>query len=205
MVFAATLKRRSDTAQSSFVEAVSAKIDFYVKKTMKQFESACAARADAGYTSCEFISDFRVINDLWKAGVHGSARSALRAVKSSIEQEMISLGFSSMDVQCRAEHSGDGVFHDPSHFMVFDCDAFRAFRFELFASWDGVADHQAPPAALPQGKMSQCPICFEMKAFVALTPCGHTLCRDCAASLTGGPCPSCRQQVTGFTRGLFID
>mmetsp|Transcript_98071 Transcript_98071/g.184406 ORF Transcript_98071/g.184406 Transcript_98071/m.184406 type:complete len:191 (-) Transcript_98071:90-662(-) len=190
MAFAASLARRTDSAQSSFAEEVNAKIHAFVQATMQQFESACAARADAGYSSCEFNSQKRVSNDLWKNGVHGSAKSALRALQSSIEQKMAGLGFSSMKV---------------SPWMSQDSGGAYKYQFALSASWDGIAHHQAPPAALPQGMMSQCPICFEVKAFVALTPCGHTLCRDCAANVTGGPCPSCRRQVTGFTCGLFID
>mmetsp|Transcript_68211 Transcript_68211/g.121617 ORF Transcript_68211/g.121617 Transcript_68211/m.121617 type:complete len:186 (-) Transcript_68211:119-676(-) len=185
MAFAASLARRADSAQSSFAEEVNAKIHAYVQATMQQFESECAARADAGYFSCHFKSQPRIINDLWKAEVHGSANSALQALQSSIEQKMAGLGFSSM--------------------QVYSMDYGTGYAFVLSASWDGIAHHQAPPAALPQGKMSQCPICFEVKASVALMPCGHTLCRDCAANVTGGPCPSCRQQVTGFTRGLFME
>lgn len=201
MTFAARMKMRSDTAQSSFAEQVNSRIEHYVNTTMERFEAACAAKADAGYTSCLFESEGRTVDDLWKAGVHSSYASALQALQSSFEEKLLCLGFSSMTVECWYLNEYNQTWKSMD---VRRGPQVKRYRFHLSASWDGLADHQAPPTALPQGHLSQCPICLETKALVALIPCGHTQCRDCAANVTGRACPCCRQQVAGFTKGLFI-
>ena len=45
---------------------------------------------------------------------------------------------------------------------------------------------------------SECPICFEPERSTALVPCGHILCRACAAAHES--CPVCRAAVTSRLR-----
>eukprot|EP00438_Fugacium_kawagutii_P032396 Skav234899 [mRNA] locus=scaffold840:689777:690286:+ [translate_table: standard] len=56
----------------------------------------------------------------------------------------------------------------------------------------------------PQGIKGTCPICQENRHMVALTPCGHTVCKQCYGSCQLRECPMCRQTLTGATRALFM-
>mmetsp|Transcript_43245 Transcript_43245/g.122271 ORF Transcript_43245/g.122271 Transcript_43245/m.122271 type:complete len:136 (+) Transcript_43245:89-496(+) len=63
---------------------------------------------------------------------------------------------------------------------------------------------QSRLASPPSGTNATCPVCLEVGPMVALVPCGHTLCRNCAQQIIGRPCPSCRRQTRGSTEGLFV-
>ena len=48
----------------------------------------------------------------------------------------------------------------------------------------------------------QCPICHAVDLVVAMAPCGHALCFDCAERTK--TCPICKAQARGF-QNLFVD
>ncbi|KAG0595364.1 hypothetical protein M758_UG160800 [Ceratodon purpureus] len=53
---------------------------------------------------------------------------------------------------------------------------------------------------LQSGEKGECPICLESIDDAVLTPCAHSMCRDCLfaswRNYGGGPCPICRQTLT---------
>lgn len=58
---------------------------------------------------------------------------------------------------------------------------------------------------LQSGEKGECPICLESVDDAVLTPCAHSMCRDCLyaswRSYGGGPCPICRYF---YSSKLFI-
>ncbi|CAL1156549.1 unnamed protein product [Cladocopium goreaui] len=72
---------------------------------------------------------------------------------------------------------------------------------ELTARWKL---KPAEPEKTGKGTSSTCPVCFENGPVVALTPCGHVVCKQCQAAQRFRQCPMCRQVVTGATTALFL-
>ena len=56
----------------------------------------------------------------------------------------------------------------------------------------------AAPVRAASDPERECPICFEPERSTALVPCGHILCRACAAAHES--CPVCRAAVTSRLR-----
>ena len=56
----------------------------------------------------------------------------------------------------------------------------------------------------PTGSSNTCPVCLEHRPVVALTPCGHVVCKQCQQSQQFRECPMCRESVTGATKALFL-
>lgn len=58
------------------------------------------------------------------------------------------------------------------------------------------------PAKLEERKESECVVCFEeLIKRVALVPCGHTLCDQCALELN--VCPVCRTPISSYLK-IFV-
>ena len=93
-----------------------------------------------------------------------------------------------------------------THCFVCECSdkSKKKMILQLSAYWE--LDSQAPEktGTGPSGTSSTCPICHEIRPVVALTPCGHVVCKQCQESQQFGRCPMCRTQVTGATQGLFM-
>ena len=49
--------------------------------------------------------------------------------------------------------------------------------------------------------LGECPICFEIqKEAIALTPCGHVMCSECANQNAAKNCPMCQTGVESHLR-----
>eukprot|EP00483_Globobulimina_turgida_P003521 UN03527 len=47
----------------------------------------------------------------------------------------------------------------------------------------------------PDDDIGSCPICYDKRVNVALSPCGHTLCKDCTDQLPNKICPMCSKNI----------
>eukprot|EP01083_Nonionella_stella_P010265 29298_1 len=48
----------------------------------------------------------------------------------------------------------------------------------------------------PDQDIASCPICYDQRVNIALSPCGHTLCKDCAEQLPNTEeCPMCSKHI----------
>mmetsp|Transcript_42053 Transcript_42053/g.67606 ORF Transcript_42053/g.67606 Transcript_42053/m.67606 type:complete len:150 (+) Transcript_42053:56-505(+) len=56
----------------------------------------------------------------------------------------------------------------------------------------------------PDDEIASCPICYDHRVNVALTPCGHTLCRACSEELPNKVCPMCSKAISS-THHIFIN
>ena len=43
--------------------------------------------------------------------------------------------------------------------------------------------------------IGSCPICYDRRVNIALTPCGHTLCKQCTDELPTKTCPMCSENI----------
>ena len=59
-------------------------------------------------------------------------------------------------------------------------------------------DSPAVPSSPPRRSnlVAQCPVCWEERTCIALSPCGHLVCTKCP-SFNGKPCPVCTEFVVG--------
>ena len=51
---------------------------------------------------------------------------------------------------------------------------------------------------------NECKICMERPLATALTPCGHTVCFQCAKKLKFRDCPTCRVKISGLQK-IFLN
>ena len=51
---------------------------------------------------------------------------------------------------------------------------------------------------------NECKICMERPLATALTPCGHTVCFQCAKKLKFKDCPTCRVKISGLQK-IFLN
>ena len=66
---------------------------------------------------------------------------------------------------------------------------------EVACDWSKEAVRRSQPTSNVKGS---CPVCLETEAcVVALVPCGHLLCADCAAPFRRKRCPVCRSYCSG--------
>ena len=49
----------------------------------------------------------------------------------------------------------------------------------------------------PDDDVASCPICYDKRVNIALSPCGHTLCGECTDELQSDKCPMCARTITG--------
>eukprot|EP00438_Fugacium_kawagutii_P032058 Skav228742 [mRNA] locus=scaffold655:350883:351359:- [translate_table: standard] len=78
--------------------------------------------------------------------------------------------------------------------------------FKIKAGWSNVKSEEPEKTGKEaQGTSRTCPVCFEHRQVVALTPCGHVVCQQCQGSHRFCRCPMCRVDVTGATRALFLE
>lgn len=207
MAFAASLRTRSETVQSSFAQEAEAKIDAFTAQAMQDLQQSCETFAGHGYTSFSFDTETLIHgNGLWKDTVHGSEALAVQMVRASLEAKMAALGFSSA---LTVVYNGQMTLDHRPWTITTEGLSMRLggkYRFHIEVSWSGASLGQAGMrgATTAAGSALQCIICFETRPAVALVPCGHTVCHDCARTLTNRPCPSCRCPVTSSTRGLFL-
>uniref|UniRef100_A0A061RYZ2 Protein tyrosine kinase n=1 Tax=Tetraselmis sp. GSL018 TaxID=582737 RepID=A0A061RYZ2_9CHLO len=83
--------------------------------------------------------------------------------------------------------------------------SFRELKDELLDIYAGIqnlynlADHSTPSRP-HQGEHQdpECVVCYDTAACVALLPCGHVFCEECARRVQ--QCPICRKEVTGTLR-----
>eukprot|EP01083_Nonionella_stella_P204965 746818_1 len=47
----------------------------------------------------------------------------------------------------------------------------------------------------PDQDIAACPICYDSRVNIALSPCGHTLCKDCTDELPNKICPMCSKNI----------
>ena len=76
--------------------------------------------------------------------------------------------------------------------------------FNIRAKWTMKSPEPEKTEKGQQGTSSTCPVCFENRPIVALTPCGHVVCQQCQGSRQFRQCPMCRGDVTGATKALFL-
>lgn len=77
-------------------------------------------------------------------------------------------------------------------------------RFEIQAVWKVGPPEPKKRRKDPHGTTGTCPVCLEDQPVVALTPCGHVVCKQCQASHQFQQCPMCRLDITGATQALFL-
>ena len=70
-----------------------------------------------------------------------------------------------------------------------EVDALDALQAEALAA----AGRIQQTAAEKRAEKYVCPVCMDKEKDVALDPCGHRVCAECAPSLT--ECPMCKQTV----------
>ena len=44
--------------------------------------------------------------------------------------------------------------------------------------------------------IASCPICYDRRVNICLTPCGHTLCKQCTNELPNSLCPMCSKRIS---------
>mmetsp|Transcript_104529 Transcript_104529/g.181517 ORF Transcript_104529/g.181517 Transcript_104529/m.181517 type:complete len:213 (-) Transcript_104529:73-711(-) len=198
MAFARKLKNLQISAQSAFIEEV-------VNDVIRQFETACNQEAGKGLEHVSCTTKSREHDEL---SLYDGKAILLRATEQ-VRSRVASLGVSSIRVQlltlcCSqcAKMASQEIYCCPRSYFKQNVQ----YAWNIQASWHDVeaqAESQGGEAA--GGPSLQCPICFETSAAVALVPCGHTMCRNCATRVLNAPCPSCRRHVTRMTMGLYID
>ena len=60
-------------------------------------------------------------------------------------------------------------------------------------------------AKVETGQRFECKICMEKPLATVLTPCGHTMCFDCAKKVRSQKkdCPTCREKIFGLQK-IFL-
>mmetsp|Transcript_17002 Transcript_17002/g.28246 ORF Transcript_17002/g.28246 Transcript_17002/m.28246 type:complete len:183 (+) Transcript_17002:59-607(+) len=180
MAFARNLKNRQSSSRTAFVAEV-------VNETMQQFEAACNRAADKGLSRVSYTTTGRYHDELSRENSY----AILHQVTEQLKSRVASLGVSSIRVELL-----QNVFSNPP-----------GYNWSISAGWHNVEENAASPCqeAAAGSSTVQCPICFETSGAVALVPCGHTMCRNCANRVLHAPCPSCRRQVTAVTMGVYMD
>ena len=56
----------------------------------------------------------------------------------------------------------------------------------------------------PDDDIGACPICYDRRVNIAITPCGHTLCKQCTDELPTKQCPMCSKDITN-TQAIYIN
>mmetsp|Transcript_55290 Transcript_55290/g.49791 ORF Transcript_55290/g.49791 Transcript_55290/m.49791 type:complete len:144 (-) Transcript_55290:224-655(-) len=56
----------------------------------------------------------------------------------------------------------------------------------------------------PDDDIGACPICYDRRVNIAITPCGHTLCKQCTDELPTKQCPMCQKAITN-TQTIYIN
>lgn len=181
---------------------------------IKAFQKACQERASRGYVN-HTATFTHTVDGLWKAQVYNSQAQAAQAMETSLRSALGPLGFSSVKVRSERleRYWGHNCYQTrwrPWNFSQDQESENQQVRFIIDVAWPGMVSIEEPDASehrIASGTEISCPICFETRPAVALIPCGHTVCHDCATILvhsSNNRCASCRRQVTAFTEGLFI-
>eukprot|EP00933_Yihiella_yeosuensis_P043376 TRINITY_DN38142_c0_g1_i1.p1 TRINITY_DN38142_c0_g1~~TRINITY_DN38142_c0_g1_i1.p1 ORF type:complete len:178 (+),score=25.78 TRINITY_DN38142_c0_g1_i1:78-611(+) len=152
-------------------------INRLVCKVVGEFKQECLARAERGCQSCQYSKGDGFFS---RFGPPGGVDSGYVRRFAKLLEEQIKPEF------------GDSVFIWPKPDYI-GCSR----QPDLALSID--FPKQAPPVQQIPAKSNvvrQCGICMEELPVIALNPCGHILCTDCAQRFSPGEnCPACRQQV----------
>mmetsp|Transcript_40018 Transcript_40018/g.113463 ORF Transcript_40018/g.113463 Transcript_40018/m.113463 type:complete len:191 (+) Transcript_40018:91-663(+) len=189
MSFAASLCQISVSAKERF----ELDMDQWAAVAVDKFKAACQqlAEAEGAEEASTQTADFS--NATFMSKAFSSPGDVADAVTKCLQTRLDELGFAS----CSA------ILH-PRYCGPYNNVQTNKFFWVLTASWAGVQTEEPKEQFAPTGLSAGCPVCLETTAVVALIPCGHAVCRKCAVRFVKAKCPSCRQHVTGMTKGIFI-
>ncbi len=168
----------------------------FVDELLESFKQECIFAADRGKFSVSMCSSILTLSPLYRDDDYtwSTPDEVIAKITQQIEEKLVPLAFT--DCSMSSELCGEDGETGRNDYC----------RWRLCGAWDGAKKEKTTteqPTA-PAGSPIHCPICLEKKPGVALVPCGHTVCQECAPDLRSKPCPQCRKTVTFTTSGLFL-
>lgn len=174
MAFLQTLSKQSFDAQAD----VRLEYESVTDMIVEEFRKKCLRKAEFGLTSCKESYDLAArCSELLLMKVP----DAVEGYRRVLERKVVHL-FGEDHVSVREK---EVCYIDRKEILM-----------EISAIWP--LNSAVPQRSIRSNVEIGCTVCSKMSLVVALTPCGHLVCRDCVMKLPyHGGCPVCGQEVHG--------